>query len=64
MEPAEVLMALDDFADGAIDFCYSEPFLQSMATTLNMLQEYVLAWQADGSGVIVDVGDLKIQGYC
>lgn len=64
VEPAEALMALDDFADGAIDFCYSDPFLQSMATTLDMPQEYLEAWQAEGAGVIVDVGDLKIQGYC
>ena len=42
-------MALDDFADGAIDFCYSDPFLQSMATTLDMPQEYLEAWQAGGS---------------
>ncbi len=64
LDPAELLMALDDFADGAIDFCYSEPFLQSMATTLLMPQEYLEAWQAERDGVIVDVGDLKIQGYC
>ena len=57
-------MALDDFADGAIDFCYSDSFLQSMATTLDMPLEYLEAWQAEGAGVIVDVGDLKIQGYC
>lgn len=64
LPPAELLMALDDFADGAIDFRYSEPFLHSMAETLSMPQEYLEAWQAKGSGVIVDVGDLKIQGYC
>ena len=62
--PAQLLMALDDFADGAIDFRYSEPFLQSMAKTLSMPREYLEAWQAEGDGVIVDVGDLKIQGYC
>ncbi len=62
--PADLLMALDDFADGAIDFCYSDLFLQSMATTLSMPKEYLEAWQAERDGVIVDVGDLKIQGYC
>lgn len=64
VHPSDLLMALDDFADGAIDFCYSEPFLQSMAKTLSMPQEYLEAWQDEGCGVIVDVGDLKIQGYC
>jgi len=64
VKPSDLLIALDDFADGALDFRYSDVFLQSMATTLSMPQEYLEAWQEQGCGVIVDVGDLKIQGYC
>lgn len=62
--PAELVEALDEFADCAIDFRYSNSFLQSMASTLAMPAEYLEAWQQQGSGVITDVGDLKIQGYC
>lgn len=63
-EPIDLVRALDEFADCAIDFRYSEDFLQSMAKTLSMPLEYLEAWQAEGDGVIVDVGDDKIQGYC
>lgn len=64
IRPVELVRALDDFSDCAIDFRYSEAFLQSMAKTLSMPLEYLEAWQAEGDGVIVDVGDDKIQGYC
>lgn len=63
-EPIDHVRALDEFADCTIDFRYSEAFLQSMAKTLSMPLEYLEAWQAEGDGVIVDVGDDKIQGYC
>jgi hypothetical protein len=62
--PLELVTALDEFADCAIDFRYSDAFLQSMAQTLKMPLEYLEAWQAEGDEVIVDVGDDKIQGYC
>jgi hypothetical protein len=64
VEPGEALMALGIFADAAIDFCYSDTFLEPVSTTPDMPQEYIEAWQAEGAGVIVDVGDLKIQRYC
>jgi hypothetical protein len=63
IKPIDLVKALDEFADCAIDFCYSEVFLQWMAKTLAMPLEYFEAWQAEGDGVIVDVGDDKIQGY-
>ena len=64
IRPVELVRALDDFSDCAIDFRYSDAFLQSMAKTLAMPLEYLEAWQAEGDEVIVDVGDDKIQGYC
>ena len=64
IRPVELVRALDDFSDCAIDFRYSDAFLQSMAKTLAMPLEYLEAWQAEGDEVIVDVGDEKIQGYC
>lgn len=64
IEPIQLVRALDEFADCAIDFRYSDAFLQSMAQTLSMPMEYLEAWQAEGDGVIVDVGDEKIQGFC
>jgi hypothetical protein len=62
--PLELVTALDEFADCAIDFYYSDTFLQYMAETLKMPGEYLEAWQAEADGVIVDVGNDKIQGYC
>ena len=64
VSPAELVIALDEFADCAIDFRYSDSFLESMALQLGMHTEYLEAWQQEGCGVITDVGDLKIQGYC
>lgn len=64
VRPVELVKALDEFADCAIDFRYSDAFLQSMAQTLSMPLEYREAWQAKGDEVIVDVGDEKIQGFC
>ena len=64
VSPVELVRALDEFSDCAIDFRYSDAFLQSMAQTLSMPLEYLEAWQAEGDEVIVDVGDEKIQGYC
>lgn len=64
LRPIDLVRALDEFADCAIDFRYSDAFLQSMAQTLSMPLEYLEAWQAEGDGVIVDVGDDKIQGFC
>lgn len=64
IRPVELVRALDDFSDCAIDFRYSDAFLQSMAKTLAMPLEYLEAWQEEGDEVIVDVGDAKIQGYC
>ena len=64
LRPVELVRALDDFSDCAIDFRYSNVFLQSMARHLAMPQEYLEAWQAEGDEVIVDVGDEKIQGFC
>lgn len=64
VEPVDLVRALDEFADCAIDFRYSEAFLQSIAQTLSMPLEYLEAWQAVGDGVIVDVGDEKVQGFC
>ena len=64
LRPVELVRALDDFSDCAIDFRYSDEFLQSMAKHLAMPQEYLEAWQAEGDEVIVDVGDDKIQGFC
>jgi hypothetical protein len=64
IQPVDLVKALDEFADCAIDFRYSEAFLQSMASSLSMPLEYLEAWQAEGDGVIVDVGDDKIQGFC
>ena len=64
LRPIDLVRALDEFADCAIDFRYSDAFLQSMAQTLSMPLEYVEAWQAEGDEVIADVGDDKIQGFC
>jgi len=64
IRPVELVRALDDFSDCAIDFRYSYAFLQSMAKTLGMPLEYLEAWQEEGDEVIVDVGDDKIQGFC
>jgi hypothetical protein len=64
LRPIDLVRALDEFADCAIDFRYSDAFLQSMAQTLSMPLEYLEAWQAEGDEVIVDVGDDKIQGFC
>jgi hypothetical protein len=64
VSPAELVVALDEFADCAIDFRYSDSFLEAMALKLGMHTEYLEAWQQEGCGVITDVGDLKIQGYC
>lgn len=64
IQPAELVRALDEFADCAIDFRYSDLFLESMAKYLSMPLEYFEAWQAEGDSVIVDVGDDKIQGFC
>ena len=64
IRPVELVRALDDFSDCAIDFRFSDAFLQSMAKTLAMPLEYLEAWQAEWDEVIVDVGDEKIQGYC
>jgi len=64
IQPVDLVKALDEFADCAIDFRYSEAFLQSMASSLSMPLEYLEAWQAEGDGVIVDVGDDKVQGFC
>ncbi|PSI00369.1 hypothetical protein [Synechococcus lacustris] len=64
IQPAELVRALDEFADCAIDFQYSDQLLESMANYLSMPLEYLEAWQADGDGVIIDVGDDKIQGFC
>ncbi len=64
IRPVELVRALDDFSDCAIDFRYSDAFLQSMAKTLAMPLEYLEAWQAERDEVIVDVGDDKIQGFC
>ena len=64
VSPAELVIALDEFADCAIDFRYSDSFLESMALQLGMHTEYLEALQQEGCGVITDVGDLKIQGYC
>jgi hypothetical protein len=64
LRPIHLVRALDEFADCAIDFRYSDAFLQSMAQTLSMPLEYLEAWQAEGDEVIVDVGDDKIQGFC
>ena len=64
LKPVDLVKALDEFADCAIDFRYSDAFLQSMASTLTMPLEYLEAWQAEGDDVIVDVGDDKIQGFC
>ena len=62
--PVELVKGLDEFADCAIEFRYSDAFLQSMAKPLLMPMEYLEAWQAEGDQVIVDVGDDKIQGFC
>lgn len=62
--PVELVKGLDEFADCAIEFRYSDAFLQSMAKTLLISMEYLEAWQAEGDQVIVDVGDDKIQGFC
>jgi hypothetical protein len=64
VRPVELVRGLDEFSDCAIDFRYSDAFLQSMAQTLSMPLEYLEAWQAEGDEVIVDVGDEKIQGFC
>ena len=64
VRPVELVRALDEFSDCAIDFRYSDAFLQSMAKTLGMPLEYLEAWQAEGDEVIADVGDDKIQGFC
>ena len=64
IRPAELVRALDEFADCAIDFRYSDLFLESMAKYLSMPLEYFEAWQAEGDSLIVDVGDDKIQGFC
>ena len=64
IRPAELVRALDEFADCAIDFLYSDLFLESMAKYLSMPLEYLEAWQAEGDNVIVDVGDDKIQCFC
>jgi hypothetical protein len=64
VRPVELVKALDEFSDCAIDFRYSDAFLQSMAQILSMPLEYLEAWQAEGDEVIVDVGDEKIQGFC
>ena len=64
VQPVELVRALDEFSDCAIDFRYSNEFLESMATTLSMPLEYLEAWQGEGDEVIVDVGDEKIQGFC
>lgn len=63
IQPAELVRALDEFADCAIDFRYSNLFLESMAQYLSMPLEYLEAWQAQGDDIIVDVGDDKIQGF-
>lgn len=60
----KLVRALDDFSDCAIDFRYSDTFLQSMAQTLSMPLEYLEAWQVEGDEVIVDLGDDKIRGLC
>ena len=60
LRPIDLVRALDEFADCAIDFRYSDAFLQSLAQTLSMPLEYLEAWQAEGDEVIVDVGDDKI----
>lgn len=64
LQPIDLVRALDDFADCAIDFRYSDSFLQAMASTLAMPLEYLEAWQAEGDNIIADVGDDKIQGFC
>ncbi len=64
LRPVELVKALDELSDCAIDFRYSDAFLQSMAQTLSMPLEYLEAWQAEGDEVIVDVGDERIQGFC
>ncbi len=64
IEPVALVRALDEFADCAIDFGYSDALLQSMAKTLLMPMEYLEAWQAEGQELIIDVGDNKIQGFC
>lgn len=64
VSPAELVIALDEFADCAIDFLYSDSCLEAMALELGMHSEYLEAWQQEGCDVIIDVDDLKIQGYC
>jgi len=64
IEPIRLVKGLDEFADCAIDFRYSDAFLQSMAKTLALPLVDLEAWQAEGHELIVDVGDDKIQGFC
>jgi hypothetical protein len=65
VRPVELVKALDEFSDCAIDFHYSDAFIQSWSENCRILRmSRGIHYTYKSDWVIVDVGDDKIQGFC